>query len=213
MTPGKIIGSESPSLSSPTSPPRRRALLTQTLPTPRPGWRGWESPCPRRRKWKVKLWERAPGVARSPDRGWETGGRADLGPIPDPQPHPPWELWFLPSVSGNCACKYFSLDSSAFSKPLNSNVLNYRELRTQLAALKVTLKSLQAKEFGVPRNTVSLITILLGTVSLLKCFLWLHLFWYSQNTTKQPGGAGITRPSLQMKKQKLREFALHRVPQ
>ena len=65
-----------------------------------------------------------------PIRGWETGGRADLGLLPDPQPHTPWELWFLFSISGNCACKYFSLESSALSKPLNLNVLNYRELRT-----------------------------------------------------------------------------------
>ena len=109
MTPGKIICSESSSLPSPTPPPRRRALLTQTLPTPRPGWRGWESPCPRRRKWKVTVGKRPRSgkVSRSRMRNWwqSRSGPNSWPPAPPPMgalvsPLRFWELRLQIFLSG-----------------------------------------------------------------------------------------------------------------
>lgn len=96
------------------------------------------------------VWETAPGVVRvSPSEDEKLVAEQTWAQAPDsPDPHPMGALAFL--ISGNCARQIFLWIHLHFQKPLNSNVLNYHELRTQLAPLKVTLKSLQAKEFGVP---------------------------------------------------------------
>lgn len=134
------------------------------LPTPRLGWRGRGKPLPQQEEVGKSVWETAPGVARvSPSEDEKLVAEQIWACFLTPRPTPHGSSGFSSLFLGTATANISLWIHLHFQKPLNSNVLNYRELRTQLAPLKVTLKSLKAKEFGVPQNAVSLIITLLGT--------------------------------------------------